>query len=275
MKGNLLVLMALGLVGAVVGLDKSFSGSGLTCQIKGRSGKIAIFPTDKDASAGVVIDIDALQEVDLSGAVTKSKDNINSFATADFTFGDNITDVQLDGNAGNKIDAKQLDFTAPVGTDGGLLKISTFIISTEGLISTGSDSLVVKPGSLKFNVELTNYPFTNDGSAVMLQINVKGSKDKPEKVPGKDGEKKLKADLGGSATAEFPADYTIGGVASVMPEGFPKIVTQGAKTVIQFKFAKGGNILYDPTINGANVAGSAHAISVSLLSALATALFFF
>ena len=178
--------------------DKSITKGGIKTEVKGNSGKIAIFKSNGSASDGVTINFDAIREVDTNGDAI-SDHSFNNFAQLEFTVSD-IADGMVNG-----VNASTFQFKADIdiGSNTSTLITDIYVFPVATTISIDGYDVALKPGMLKFNIEVTAWPFCNPctkgnteytGSFLELDIEVKGKK-APKSTTGGN-----KYDLGGGAT---------------------------------------------------------------------------
>lgn len=213
----------------------------------GQSGKITLYDSqngdwgsDPDA---VTMTMDYLYERDANdnivGKTGSTKHSVQTFASQSFTFSD-LEKTELYGYT-----ASTFSFETQVSTVG-TLKIDTYVMHEGGVMQTDTDeTFEVFPGDFKFNIELVDWTWCNpcsDGTATHIDvgIEIKGSKDTP-----------TEEDLGGGIPLVLASNIKIGDEIITMPDGFPKIVNKGGKSLFVFRFPKNGgapSYIYDPII---------------------------
>lgn len=232
---------ALGLTFATL---SGFACAEMKLKIMGQSGKFTLYDDVKGEAAGIMVTMDALKEVDSSGAqignTGSSKHAINSFATTAFTVQQPV-DVEI-GTA----NASRVDFEAVVGTIG-KLKVETYMITSNGTV--GDDNWEVSPGALKWNIVFPEWTFcapcgSDIGAFLDLTITVQGLG-----TASKKGNSNAQIDLGGGANLMLSSQVTVDGNMTDMPDGYPTVGLQGSKTSVTFRFPKFmDNATYDPLI---------------------------
>jgi len=243
-------LLALGASSVLADLSVD-SGKGLSLTVKGQSGKFTV-----TGESGKKIDVEfvSLHEVTEEGTKTKNANNVNAFATTDFTFGE-LTDATKNG-----VDCKTVSFSSLL-SGGATLKVDTYLFLEGGeIINPGpnltNETYPVTVGSMKFDVGITNFAFCSAdntstncngdiGAALDLQVNIKGAKDATK------SDKDKTFDLGGDMSIDVSDIITVDDVLVNMPEGFPSIETKGGKSVMTFRFPVFANrVTYDPVLQG-------------------------
>lgn len=219
----------------------------------GQSGKMSIYATDVGESdpAKVMVEMDAIQEVDASGTELGTtgplgqKHGINTFATQAFTF--SPPEEVMVGSA----NATKVTFSTQVNQVGHL-KVETFMMTSSGTV--GPEDWPVTYGDVKWNIVLSNWTFckatdsgtckNKEGEFVDLVIAVKGQAAAPSSVDDDS------YDLGGGKKLDLTPIVEIDGTETTMPDGYPKIVTRGGKQMFVFRFPKfTSSAVYDPLVS--------------------------
>lgn len=243
------LLLAVGTYGE----DKSVTVGNITTKVKGQSGKIAVFK-GMNESDGVTITFDSIEEIDENGGIIKSH-SYNNFAQLTFTFSDPENSTYPNSNAS----VTQFSFTSsvPLGSDGtATLKSYVYIFTADGNITVDGNETEVKEGDMKFNAEISNWPFcatctagNKDLTGVFLDFSVE--------IKGKKSANKTESsggyDLGDGASVITPKEviYFEGNTNTTenMPSGYPALITKGSKQIFVFRFKKfTGKVLYDPVV---------------------------
>ncbi|GAX18239.1 hypothetical protein FisN_31Hu008 [Fistulifera solaris] len=213
----------------------------------GQSGKITLYDSqngdwgsDPDA---VTMTMDYLYERDANdkivGKTGSKKHSVQNFASQTFTFSE-LEKTELFGYT-----ASTFSFESQVSTVG-TIKIDTYVMHEGGtMVTDTNETFEVFPGDFKFNIELVDWEWCNpcnDGTSTHIDvgIEIKGSAD----VPTED-------DLGGGIPLVLASNIKVGEEVITMPEGYPKIVNEGGKSLFVFRFPKTGDAtsyIYDPII---------------------------
>lgn len=237
--------------------DKTVTVGNFTTKVKGQSGKIAVYRNGNE-SDGVTITFDAIKELD-SSETEVNKHSYNNFAQLTFSFSNPENTTYRDTN----VTVTQFNFTStiPLGNGTATLTSYVYIFTSEGNITVDGNDFGVKYGDMKFNAEIENWPFCAGsgsdckqgqtfytGQYVDFSVEIKGKKT-PESVTdsGIQGE----YDLGGGDTVVVPKKVLYDNTTTKdMPTGYPKLETQGSKSVFIFRFEKfNSSALYDPVIS--------------------------
>ena len=169
----------------------------------------------------VTVNFDYIKELDKDGNVVgetgRTKHSINSFARENFNF-----------HASSKatyqgIPVKHVQFSATVSGPGAKLTVDIYLFKGNGSVNTSnSETIDVKEGSIKFNIQLANWTFCGGsggdackkgstdqlGSQVEFGIEIKGRNNPKKKAKAKGRGRKVETlDLGG-------ADVTLSGAVS-------------------------------------------------------------
>lgn len=122
----------------------------------GSSGKFEVYDESKGKGTGVVVEMDALREVDANGDTVgntgSTKHSIQTFANQTFEIHD-AESVTINGTNASKI---TFESSIP---EVGKIKVETYVFTEDGYVGTDTESWSVKPGDLKWNIELFEWFF--------------------------------------------------------------------------------------------------------------------
>jgi hypothetical protein len=251
-------------VAASVVADVQVSGSGGEYfDVLGRSGKIVMGLNNE---TNVEIRMSAVVERDSDGnAVGKTgsvKHTFNNFASQDFTFG------EPEYGDWSGVDYAMVPFQSILFADTNLtVKIYLFI--GEGVISDGSNSFAVGPGTFKYSYFLQNWPFCtlseNGGNTDDNTLCMKGGSE--EEGSTLDFTITVTSQGLGTSTASTeanstdiewndgsvlinPQEYTVEENLLTMADGFPSSETVNETTTLVFRFDRfdNGTLYYDPVM---------------------------
>lgn len=238
----------------------------------GSSGKITFTAaSDQGKSETIKIEMDSLDEKDSNEDVpgNSPKHQVTSFASKTFTFSA-LTTANYSG-----VEAKTFSFQASnllSVADGSKLKVTVFLFTESGTIDMDGTDTDVSTGTMKFNVELEDWPFclssggsgiTNcnaDGEFVDFSYVIKGS----SSSASKDGNSNLFF-LGGDASVLLSNKVTVDNVLTAMPAGYPKLETNGNKQTFIFRLPKGDKMVYDPILSASSASASWASASLLVL----------
>jgi hypothetical protein len=242
--------------------DNKSNVGGLVVDILGQSGKMNL----QNNNRTVQITMDALREVDANGNTVgntgSKKHSINSFASQQFIFGirDYYTTLFTFNSTTNETvpeaaNGLRVDFSSTLHEDDeqprSRLKVQALLVSQGGIAGDAQGNWTVSPGDFKWNIWFEDWLWHSSAAFVELDIEVKGANAAPTQSNGD-----LTYDLGDDATLDLRSDYELSDGTSVsMPDGYPRVTTQGSKTIFTFKFARneGVDIKYDPLISFAAI----------------------
>lgn len=210
------------------------SSNGTSINVLGQSGKVSI----ERGSNSVVMQIDKLYEVagdEYIGTSGQDRHSVISFATQNFQF------TPLKNIEYNNVSVDEFYFYTPIYSIG-MLDVRTMLINEVGTLGTETESWQVAAGDLKWNIELRDWTFLPEATAVEIHIEIKGSKEKADKKSN------TTVEIGG-ATLQLSNRVTKDGVEVDMPQGYPRIETQGSKEFYIFRFPRfDDKIIYDPVM---------------------------
>ncbi|XP_053372483.1 skeletal aspartic acid-rich protein 2-like [Mercenaria mercenaria] len=132
-----------------------------------------------------------------------------------------------------------------------------YIFKESGDIVQENETVSVKAGNVKINIDITSWSFC-DGSSSCKQNEMGEYLDFDIVMKGKSGSA-TRADsesgntytLGDSGSTMLSRKIKVDGAADLvdMATDYPKLITQGSKQIFRFRFPKfTTSILYDPTI---------------------------
>jgi len=235
---------------------------GVIVEVLGQSGKMRLINGDNL----VTVAMDNLYELDASGAIIGNtgpnhlKHSRQTFSSVDFTISN---ETRRTGQYGVPADA--IDFsTTLLGASN--LEITTLVFLHHGEIHpTVNESWAVAGGTIKFSVQMNAWPFCdgeggspcqgNVGAFLEVGMEIKGSADAA--LP--DGEKRFtlatNPETGANITLELSDEVMLDGLWMRMPEGYPRVETQGSKQLFKFRFPRfGAACYYDPIVSGLGTA---------------------
>jgi hypothetical protein len=160
---------------ALAANDKTLDVGGVTVKILGQSGKINI----ENGDSTVQVTMDALREIDANGNIVGKKGNpkhsINTFATTDFTFGAEETEVDLlitnstDGTNYTDVGkGVKINFFSTLAT-GSKLNVEAIVVTEGGIAGSPTELFNVRPGDFKWNINLKIGTFV-DATMVKLHL---------------------------------------------------------------------------------------------------------
>lgn len=210
--------------------------AGTTVEVLGQSGKARITRGQSECTFMT----DYLAEVDGTGnevcKTSNPKHSIQTFATQDFTFS------TLVERKFQNLTAREFAFETPINTIG-KLKIVTVLFNEEGSVKTETETWNVNPGDLKWNIELTDWTFCDQGTTEFIDVGVeiKGSKN--------EAKGNQTTDLG-DAVLQLSNRIIVDGKEEYMTSGYPKVVQSGSqKQLYIFRFPKfSTTATYDPLL---------------------------
>jgi len=213
----------------------------------------------------------ALRQLDAAGNTLggggSAKHSFNSFATQSFTFGAPISTTY------QGLNTTKIDFDS-VLVGSSKVRISTYIFMQAGRLTIGRDTLNVKQGTVKFNVELSSWSWCGDagvvcraadgtGASVELDIEMKGNgganpqrSSTPYTSSYSSGSYSssgasssvLTYNLGGGQVLKMLATFSMddGSTWTTMPSGYPQL--DGSKFTLKFPRWTTNAVLYDPVV---------------------------
>jgi len=263
-------------VGCVLaGAEVELRGDGIFASVLGHSGKIRIGRSE-DSDETVTVDFTDLVEQNADDEdVGGNEHRFNTFANTDFTFS-SILPCEFQG-----IKCQNVTFEAVemIAMDTRLV-VTLVLFNESGIISNDDEEIAVVAGSVKFNVELENWPFCDaDGTGYhdcggdegdhinfSLELKAKGSASEDDDEFEYDG-----------VTVVMSSKVRVDGEWFDMAEGYPMMETDGSKDIYTFQFPRAtSSILYDPvfTMNASTV-NRASVLSLSLCALVACLASFF
>ena len=223
-------------------------------KVEGKSGKIRVEYFNKSK---LTVDFASMYEVTPEGKEIKGKyHQFENFDKLDFEVSDFEPSIYQDLEC-NIVTMRVDDFIK----GGSFITGQIIIFNQTGLVDTGNKTMEkVRPGTMKLNLKLENWPFCNntgnattdekecsykDGTPITDQyldvdIELKG------KMNGKKLNKKNNITLGDSY-ASFSTYYKVNGELKTMPEEYPYLKVKGDKNIIKLRFSKFKGVLeWDP-----------------------------
>jgi len=138
------------------------------------------------------------------------------------------------------------------------VNMTVFVFAENGTLDVAGEVSSVLPGSVKFNVEVTDFQFCNgsddgcsgyDGTALDIAISVKGM-GKVQKAEKRAGEDLDVFSLGGGAALRMSKKARIDDRWVDMPDDFPRLEAQGSKQTLVINLPRfSRSALYDPVID--------------------------
>lgn len=200
-------------LGAVAGVvyseDKEVSAGGVSTHVKGQSGKISVYPSDKTQSDGVTINYSAIKEISEDSAEINSH-SFNTFASQDFTFSNIVNDTYMDTN----VSVVTFSFSAVITIGQGssapqaTLTSEVFVFREDGTIQVDGEDFEVSAGLMKFNIKIEDWPFCNPCT----------SGNKNENGMYLDVEIEVKGKLSSSKSQNKEGEYMLGGAVMTVPK---------------------------------------------------------
>jgi len=248
---------------------------GMAVNVSGQSGKFSAYRQAQGPSdpGKVVIEMDALREVDASGKQVgkagSTKHSIENFASQSFTFSSPKT-VKM--GQGNNVSAVKMNFRSTVSTIG-KVGVDTYIMTSGGIVGPEGEPWSVSAGDIKFNIELSDWTFCDAeickdgvGNGVELDVKIKGKNTFAVRVTGE----KQQFELGGGSKLQLTNKIMVDGKQVEMPAGYPKVRLVGTSQVFTFRFPKfTTSALYDPLLTRPEegvIASHARGLSGSICS---------
>lgn len=246
--------------------------SDVELKVQGQSGKFSLFSTSKGENDPnkITVTMDSLYEVneagDIIGNTGSVKHSIQTFASQSFT----IQQPSVVSINGSDVNASKTTFSSTIGTVGELI-VDTLIVLGKGVVGPESDQWEVSPGDLKWNIGFSSWNFCGssgftcrnqgadqEGKYLDLDIEVKGSASSASTANGG-----KTFSLGGGVNIQLTNKVTVDGNETTLPEGYPKVETQGGKQVFKFRFPKfTSSLSYDPVIETSNLVDSPSSMSI-------------
>jgi len=242
-------------------------GGGVSVEVMGQSGKMTLSNGLND----ITVAMDYLHELDADGNIignqgpNAGKHSRNTFASTPFVFGQE-RDLEVHG-----IRSQAIDFSTQL-VGGANLMITTHVFLNNGTISpTANESWPVAGGTVKFSITISSWPFCSGeagtgagatdlekacagevGEFLEFGMEIKGTQ------LAADGSKRYKLGTndatGAAITLDLSDEVYVNGDWLSMPEGFPKILTQGSKQLFAFRFPRfTAGAMYDPLVSGMTV----------------------
>ncbi len=143
----------------------------LTVRFEGKSPHIKFYSTTEDANTTRFYKVmyQEIEELDAEGsAVPHHSVQSLSGGTIDFEFSD-VSIVELGGNTMTNV-----NFTANLNVAGQavLLRISNYMTESPTVMQNGNETIEMPESSLKFNVEIYDWPFLSMDNSLRLNIRV-------------------------------------------------------------------------------------------------------
>lgn len=148
--------------------EKMITGHGTTAKVLGSSGKIILMrgKHHHESDAKMIFEFDEIKEYEDMNRMTavgmtgSAKHSFNNFAHQMFTF----SDVE-DGYYQN-LSMTYFNFSSEITSVNANIFSSIYIFNESGSITTGNETTEVKNGSIKFNVEISNWKFCAQAGAI-------------------------------------------------------------------------------------------------------------
>lgn len=230
-----LILLLLGYASAF-----NFNGHSTSIDVLGQSGKVTI----KRGSNIITMQMDKLYEVQgdkYIGTTGQNKHSVTAFANQNFQF------TQLQTVTYKNVSVDEFYFYSPIYSIG-FLDVRTMLVNNQSSLGTSTEEWAVKPGDIKWNIELRNWQFLPEADSIELHIEIKG-----RRPVGNTTSKSI--DIGGG-TLQLSNRVVIDGVEQDMPQGFPKVVQKGSKDFYIFRFPRfQDKAIYDPVLQFAVSSG--------------------
>ncbi|KAL1500390.1 hypothetical protein AB1Y20_013047 [Prymnesium parvum] len=234
---------------------------GVTVNVLGQSGKMTL----ANGPNQITVEMDYIRELDASGNTVGNsgpndgKHSRNTFANTDFTINSNPRRSYK-----YTLPTDAIDFNTKLVNNLAELSVTSFIFLHHGVIHpTQNESWAVAGGTVKFNLELSNWPFCvgergnpckgATGEYVEIGMAIKGSNDVALQADGSGKRFTLSTDAayGNNVTLELSDEVWVGDRWVKMPAGYPSVTMQGSKQLFAFRLPKfSGTALYDPVVNG-------------------------
>lgn len=153
---------------------------------------------------------------------------------------------------GNGVAASQITFTSTLVEKGGsstygILRFDTYIMETEGTVTTDTETFNVQPGDVKFNIDLSSWTFATNTEYVEVTLVIKGKGDKITKT------EENTFNLGGNVPLILSGRVVVDGVETSMPAGFPTYRQNGNKYTFFFRIPRfTTSATYDPVLKYSN-----------------------
>lgn len=244
--------------------EKTVQGGGISTKVRGQSGKITI-----DArGSSMTFQVDSVIEVDSNGEGVSNTGarghQFTTLANQDFTFSTPDNSSYFQG-----IKVVNINMTADLAKGvNAKLEIMLYIFLEDGNVTFGNESFKVYNGSLKFNIQLSDWTFCptieNDckkgqtvqqGEYIDLTLEVK-SKGAPKQCSsnkdceGTDEDCPKCYSLGGGSLVLLNKDIQIDGNFVDMPGDFPKFEGNSGKNFFIFRIPKFNETAHiDPTVS--------------------------
>jgi hypothetical protein len=216
----------------------------------GQSGQMKIYPANEVGF--IQIKMDSLAETTASGGSTSNK--ITTFANQEFTWS-TPTPVTRNG-----VDGMFTYFSATLSNNA-KFGLNTTIWVKDVVVSNGNQTITVPANTLKFDVDVTNWPFlaTTNELSFGLSVATKGDKGDAKRSEGASGSKVTVAD----GYIEAPSQCVADGVNKPAPLS---ISQNGKNTILLWKFPYFASTLrYDPIVNPQASGGGIFSVAISAL----------
>lgn len=240
-----------------VGADQNVTVAGITIKVLSTSGKIAVYRGANEINA-VTITFDEICEKTANN-VPINDHTYKTFATLDFVFSNQISTIYPD----SRVSVTQFSFSGHISLmqpiqSTAILTAYVYIFTDNGTIAVDDQTETVKPGDMKFNVLIQNWPFCGGsgmnckneatmqiGSFLDFAMEIKG-RNVPENITIGN-----KYSLGDGVTVLVPKKVLYdNSTARNMSTGYPTLATNGTKTVFVFRFDKFAiSAKYDPIVS--------------------------
>lgn len=228
--------------------------------VLGQSGKMTL----TNGPNSVTVEMDSIYELDSAGSIiantgpNSEKHSRQTFASVPFDI--NSTPRRTDRYG---VPASAIDFSTTL-VGGSSLNITSLVFSHHGTIApTQNESWTVAGGTVKFNLEISNWPFCSGeggnpcsgatGEYLEIGMVIKGATDSALSADGSGKRFTLSTDAayGNNVTLELSDEVWVGDRWIKMPTGFPSVSFQGSKQVFKFRLPRfAGTALYDPIVSG-------------------------
>lgn len=265
MKNFLFVSLLFVLSTPIYTIDRLSEFGDLLLNVKGQSGKIALTKsaTDTESKKSTTITMKSLYEKDKDGNIIGTsgslKHSFNNFAQLDFEFSPLVNSTY------QELSCRYYNFTATdIVNENTTLTAFIYIFQENGTITVGEDQEVdVKEGTVKFSVEVENWPFClaksecsdstccqkgstyEVGSYLDFTIEMKTNDEDPSDIQ----EDSDTLSLGNNTQIILNSQVYADGEWIYMPEGYP-LQEDSNKSYITLRFAKfNSSVLYDPVVD--------------------------
>jgi len=242
------------------GKGKKMQFGSTEAQILGKSGKITLSGIGSSDNETITVGVKSVCEKDADGnrvgqaGPASGKHCIQSLATADGSFGD-FEQTTVSG-----LDALAVSWSSSL-FENAKLTVTIFLFEEGGEISPTGNDYTVSNGSVKFNIEVDNWPFCDGADGLPCQGGVGEFLDVEVTVQGpnlaangSEAQAGTVITLGNAELVLDDQQRLDGGDWTGMPSGYPSVGASGNTYFFTFRFDKfDSKAEYDPVVRPAQL----------------------